>query len=769
MDPTATTPNPLWQGALQQRPPAGAAPATLPNNIGLANLSANTPMGQAPAPGASLPGNTPAASFSLNQPTPGIPGNAPPAAPGAAADDLGQPPLWTWVAGTAVGMPFAWFLSNYLFGQASDGGRYRIYKAVSFIDRIPGVSHISHGIDKVGEWFRGHRDGSKLPQILRKPVTKFARYADPYLKQFFHEADELDALKYHADDYLKMVEDLEKNQGKHTSGTLKNLRQRIDAHYRTARGQATPNTNQFYKNISTEMLRSARQVADEPTIVKQVLSPKAISALPDALRDKVEKIAQTTRNIDHARLKLAGLRMNNMFGFTAKGRQIGELMGTLKTKRTKVLQAQEKALLKQYLSPKRLNNANLNPAALQKLTQATTVAEAEKIIRPGVFGRMGSALTSHQRKALAQPLQALKNEVKLRKRLYGAYGRLQGLKQFHLNFYGQEREMSRDMRKVAGGQYNGKRIGIIGRTLATWAKALRDMIDGSVAGGGGGSNSKMMRWIPNAKLMVPAIFMGMFLMAPIHEAYKAEKGDKVKTFFYHLLGAELGMIIGWQVGSLLFNEIHMVPNLAKGIDKGLKKIGLKTNLRSSMFRFTKWPFFTLGGALAAFALPAFVTGSIFAKRGEQISNLIFGKPKSITELEHQEKLQQLTQGNAPGAPTTLPPLGQGAVPTPTGSPFPPLSIPQQPGPATSAPLPLTLPTTPAAPARNNPFRRAAATNPPAPPATAPPMDAAALEQLITQYTQPAANTNTHYGGLEAIDPSNIAAAPANIALNPRYA
>lgn len=577
----------------------------------------------------------------------------------------GPPPeqqLSYWLAGTILGIPLAAFFNEYLFKPTADGNRYRLYKLVAFIDGLPGIHQLSKGLDNIGKALT-ESSGKKsfIPYWISNPAKRFIKRNRSAVDQFFHDANQLDVLKYHADDYLKMAGKIGGDKAAKFT-TLVNLNQRLASAYDKANATLagkvydtpaeTAAMKMFYKDASSAMVAAARQI-DEPALIKQIITDEVIAKAPsDELSALLKQLREHSPNIDHARLKLNGQTMLGI-ATDSKGRYAKQIMKVLSDARKQSVAQQTINVLRNAFTPEALKAARLSPELVKKLSSVSSLKEAERIIAPGLLRRVASPLTASQRKALKPLLTDVKNELKLRRRIYGAYGRLQGIKHYHLPFYQGDLEISRDLKKVAGNQFNGKkRVGSIGRMLATFVKAIHDSFAGGMVGAGNANSmGKLGKYLPKFMFkqgtIITALMAGMFFSNPLYQASKAEKGDKLRTFTYHFLGAELGTLVGWQVGSLLFNEIQLVPNLTMGIDKLLSKVGIKKRISPAMLRHMKWPFVTLTGLLSSFVLPTFITGAAFAKRGEMASNMILGKPQSVIDYETQLAMQEKLSALAP--------------------------------------------------------------------------------------------------------------------------
>lgn len=152
------------------------------------------------------------------------------------------------------------------------------------------------------------------------------------------------------------------------------------------------------------------------------------------------------------------------------------------------------------------------------------------------------------------------------------------------------------------------------------AEALKDTFGkggkaAAEAAGATGLKAKLGKFF--SKFAGPGLMGALVIGTPIQQARKAEKGEKIKTFFHNFFGEQLGLFLGWEV--------------SRGLLRGTGLIGKLLGGRSLM-RFLKIGSF---GGFVAEMLAMFVLAVPFQKVGEKLSHLVFGKPKKVEDPNYK--------------------------------------------------------------------------------------------------------------------------------------
>ena len=276
-----------------------------------------------------------------------------------------------------------------------------------------------------------------------------------------------------------------------------------------------------------------------------------------------------------------------------------------------------------------------------QLANAKTLKEAEKIIQNnGIVRKLWNWVTRKpninlneaQRGALKDVLKQARQNKVLLSRVINVEKRLESLAEQVVKPYGSQKMLTQTLKKEG--------VGPVGRGIAGFFSNLRSIFTGSTLRVGkelaeDASERTLMNKIQWG--LGPALMGAVTVGQSFTAASKAEKGDKVSTFFHDFLGFGLGNFLGWEIGKRVLNKVA-----GAGL-KALEKVGMqrvKRVLTHEVVKLFGFRITLLGFAIEMIAMFGF--GGVFQAIGEKISDTIFGRPKSIEgdEFKTREQLAE---------------------------------------------------------------------------------------------------------------------------------
>ncbi len=274
---------------------------------------------------------------------------------------------------------------------------------------------------------------------------------------------------------------------------------------------------------------------------------------------------------------------------------------------------------------------------IAKALAGKTIPQAERVIAgfkkltPQEIDTLQGLIKTASRHADKVAETAMKQaSKKLPKQVLGLSKRIEGLNNHFFPVYREQFHLMDQLTRTTA--KGAKPIGPIGRFFAGTMNYIRRIFGGDSLTSYVGSSAKKAAGQEGilGRLMGPFMVGALAIGQSFSEAHKAEKGEKLKTFFHDFLGTGIGSFVGWEIGRSLLNRTGVVSKLMGNLGRKFIRI---------VPRFIPgiggWGF-TLAGA-AVELLSMFVIAIPFQRAGEWIAHRLFGKPNKVLEEDLKEK------------------------------------------------------------------------------------------------------------------------------------